>query len=75
MIITLMVVSAMMLARGLTVVIFALTTEGSTAQSEVPKAARWSLVWFTLFMSFLYIHQLQTELDEYQSQEVGYVQD
>ena len=74
MVIILMCVAGILLAMSMTVVIFATTSNNSQLKDLGVDSIRWAVVWFMLFMSFLYIHDLQQELETYKVQEQEYVQ-
>lgn len=62
----LMCLAGVLLAMSLTVVIFSTTSKDMYYAGG---GIRWSMVWMMLFMSFLYIHSLQEELETYKTQE------
>ena len=70
--VTLMCVAGILLAKSMTVVIFATTSNNSQLKEQGVASIRWAVVWFMLFMSFLYIHDLQQELETYKVQEQTY---
>ena len=70
----LMCVAGILLAMSMTVVIFATTSNNSQLKELGVVSIRWAVVWLMLFMSFLYIHDLQQELETYKVQEQEYVQ-
>lgn len=74
MVIILMCVAGIFLAMSMTVVIFATTSNNSQLKDLGVVNIRWAVVWLMLFMSFLYIHDLQQELETYKVQEQEYVQ-
>lgn len=59
---------------SMTVVIFATTSNNSQLKELGVESIRWAVIWLMLFMSFLYIHDLQQELETYKVQEQEYVQ-
>lgn len=69
MIITLMCAAGILLAMSMTVVIFSTTSNNSQLKELGIVSIRWAVVWLMLFMSFLYIHDLQQELETYKVQE------
>ena len=70
----LMCVAGVFLAMSMTVVIFATTSNNSELKDLGVANLRWAVVWLMLFMSFLYIHDLQQELETYKVQGQEYVQ-
>lgn len=72
MIITLMCVAGILLAMSMAVVIFSTTSNNSQLKELGVVSIRWAVVWLMLFMSFLYIHDLQQELETYKVQEQTY---
>ena len=74
MIVVLMCVAGILLAMSMTVVIFSTTSNNSQLKELGIVSIRWAVVWLMLFMSFLYIHDLQQELETYKVQEQEYVQ-
>ena len=68
----LMCVAGILLAMSMTVVIFATTSNNSQLKELGVVSIRWAVVWLMLFMSFLYIHDLQQELETYKVQEQVY---
>ena len=68
----LMCVAGILLAMSMTVVIFATTSNNSQLKDLGVDSIRWAVVWLMLFMSFLYIHDLQQELETYKVQEQIY---
>ena len=74
MIVVLMCVAGILLAMAMTVVIFSTTSNNSQLKELGIVSIRWAVVWLMLFMSFLYIHDLQQELETYKVQEQEYVQ-
>ena len=70
----LMCVAGILLAMSMTVVIFSTTSNNSQLKELGVESIRWAVVWLMLFMSFLYIHGLQQELETYKVQEQEYVQ-
>lgn len=67
-----MCVVGILLAMSMTVVIFATTSNNSELKNLGVDSIRWAVVWLMLFMSFLYIHDLQQELETYKVQEQAY---
>ena len=57
---------------SMTVVIFSTTSNNSQLKELGVVSIRWAVVWLMLFMSFLYIHDLQQELETYKVQEQTY---
>ena len=74
MVVILMCVAGILLAMSMTVVIFSTTSNNSQLKELGIVSIRWAVVWLMLFMSFLYIHDLQQELETYKVQEQEYVQ-
>lgn len=72
MVIILMCVAGILLAMAMTVVIFSTTSNNSQLKELGVASIRWAVVWLMLFMSFLYIHDLQQELETYKVQEQTY---
>ena len=72
MIVILMCVAGILLAMSMTVVIFSTTSNNSQLKELGVVSIRWAVVWLMLFMSFLYIHDLQQELETYRVQEQTY---
>ena len=72
MVIILMCVAGILLAMSMTVVIFSTTSNNSQLKELGVVSIRWAVVWLMLFMSFLYIHDLQQELETYKVQEQIY---
>lgn len=72
MIVVLMCVAGILLAMAMTVVIFSTTSNNSQLKGLGVESIRWAVVWLMLFMSFLYIHDLQQELETYKVQEQAY---
>lgn len=72
MVIILMCVAGILLAMAMTVVIFSTTSNNSQLKELGVVSIRWAVVWLMLFMSFLYIHDLQQELETYKVQEQTY---
>lgn len=72
MIVVLMCVAGILLAMAMTVVIFSTTSNNSQLKELGVVSIRWAVVWLMLFMSFLYIHDLQQELETYKVQEQVY---
>ena len=72
MVITLMCVAGILLAMSMAVVIFATTSNNSQLKDLGVDSIRWAVVWFMLFMAFLNIQILQTELETYKVQEQTY---
>ena len=72
MVIILMCVAGVFLAMSMTVVIFATTSNNNELKELGVVNIRWAVVWLMLFMSFLYIHDLQQELETYKVQEQAY---
>lgn len=72
MVIILMCVAGILLAMSMTVVIFSTTSNNSQLKELGVVSIRWAVVWLMLFMSFLYIHDLQQELETYKVQEQTY---
>ena len=70
--VTLMCVAGILLAMSMTVVIFSTTSNNSQLKDLGVVSIRWAVVWLMLFMSFLYIHDLQQELETYKVQEQTY---
>ena len=70
----LMCVAGILLAMSMTVVIFSTTSNNSQLKELGVVSIRWAVVWLMLFMSFLYIHNLQEELETYKVQGQEYVQ-
>lgn len=68
----LMCVAGILLAMSMTVVIFSTTSNNSQLKELGVVSIRWAVVWLMLFMSFLYIHDLQHELETYKVQEQTY---
>ena len=68
----LMCVAGILLAMSMTVVIFSTTSNNSQLKELGIVSIRWAVVWLMLFMSFLYIHDLQQELETYKVQEQTY---
>ena len=68
----LMCVAGILLAMSMTVVIFSTTSNNSQLKELGIVSIRWAVVWLMLFMSFLYIHDLQQELETYKVQEQIY---
>ena len=68
----LMCVAGILLAMSMTVVIFSTTSNNSQLKELGVVSIRWAVVWLMLFMSFLYIHDLQQELETYKVQEQIY---
>lgn len=64
--------AGLLLAMTLAVVIFSTTSNDKEVQAFAGSAIRWALVWMMLFMSMIYIHGLQEELETYKSQEQVY---
>ena len=67
-----MCVAGVLLAMAMTVVIFSTTSNNSQLKELGVVSIRWAVVWLMLFMSFLYIHDLQQELETYKVQEQTY---
>ena len=67
-----MCVAGILLAMSMTVVIFSTTSNNSQLKELGVVSIRWAVVWLMLFMSFLYIHDLQQELETYKVQEQVY---
>ena len=67
-----MCVAGILLAMAMTVVIFSTTSNNSQLKGLGVESIRWAVVWLMLFMSFLYIHDLQQELETYKVQEQAY---
>ena len=67
-----MCVAGILLAMAMTVVIFATTSNNSELKNLGVDSLRWAVVWLMLFLSFLYIHDLQQELETYKVQEQAY---
>ena len=72
MVVILMCVAGILLAMAMTVVIFSTTSNNSQLKDLGVSSIRWAVVWLMLFMSFLYIHDLQQELETYKVQEQAY---
>lgn len=72
MVVILMCVAGILLAMAMTVVIFSTTSNNSQLKELGVVSIRWAVVWLMLFMSFLYIHDLQQELETYKVQEQAY---
>ena len=72
MVVILMCVAGILLAMAMTVVIFSTTSNNSQLKELGVVSIRWAVVWLMLFMSFLYIHDLQQELETYKVQEQTY---
>lgn len=72
MVVILMCVAGILLAMSMTVVIFSTTSNNSQLKELGVVSIRWAVVWLMLFMSFLYIHDLQQELETYKVQEQVY---
>lgn len=72
MVVILMCVAGILLAMAMTVVIFSTTSNNSQLKELGIVSIRWAVVWLMLFMSFLYIHDLQQELETYKVQEQVY---
>lgn len=72
MVIILMCVAGILLAMSMAVVIFSTTSNNSQLKELGVVSIRWAVVWLMLFMSFLYIHDLQQELETYKVQEQTY---
>lgn len=72
MIVVMMCVAGILLAMAMTVVIFSTTSNNSQLKELGVASIRWAVVWLMLFMSFLYIHDLQQELETYKVQEQTY---
>ena len=70
----LMCVAGILLAMAMTVVIFSTTSNNSQLKELGVVSIRWAVVWLMLFMTFLYIHDLQQELETYKLHEQDYVQ-
>ena len=70
--VTLMCVAGILLAMSMAVVIFATTSNNSQLKDLGVDSIRWAVVWFMLFMAFLNIQILQTELETYKVQEQTY---
>lgn len=70
--VTLMCVAGILLAKSMTVVIFATTSNNSQLKEQGVASIRWAVVWFMLFMAFLNIQILQAELETYKVQEQTY---
>lgn len=68
----LMCVAGILLAMSMTVVVFSTTSNNSQLKELGIVSIRWAVVWLMLFMSFLYIHDLQQELETYKVQEQTY---
>lgn len=61
--------AGLLLAMALTVVIFSTTSNDKNVRAYASSGIRWALVWMMMFMSMLYIHGLQEEIETYKSQE------
>lgn len=72
MVVILMCVAGILLAMSMTVVIFSTTSNNSQLKELGVVSIRWAVVWLMLFMSFLYIHDLQKELETYKVQGQAY---